>query len=270
MLLADLHVHSRFSDGQMTVPELVDFYGSRGFGCIAITDHICEPGGLMGWAASAMKYTLTREHFPLYLRLIESEAARAWRQYRMIVLPGYELSKNSLFNHRSAHLLGLGVKEWLPAHLDVAEMCLGLRSQSAAVVAAHPVFTGRYEKQTYHIWNRREELRHLIDAWEVASGTTIFQEVATSGLPMLATSDLHTPRQINAWKTILDCDPDQEACLQAIREQKLRFFFYRERADVQAKGSEWVRQWLWQGPAPRLSHELDLEPNQTWAPSACP
>lgn len=29
MLLTDLHVHSTFSDGKMTIAELVDFYGQR-------------------------------------------------------------------------------------------------------------------------------------------------------------------------------------------------------------------------------------------------
>ena len=42
MFLADLHVHSNFSDGALSIPELVDLYGLQGFGAIAITDHICE------------------------------------------------------------------------------------------------------------------------------------------------------------------------------------------------------------------------------------
>ncbi|NJM10303.1 MAG: PHP domain-containing protein, partial [Bdellovibrionaceae bacterium] len=39
MFLADLHVHSNFSDGHLSISELVDFYGQRGFGAIAVTDH---------------------------------------------------------------------------------------------------------------------------------------------------------------------------------------------------------------------------------------
>ena len=38
--LGDLHMHSTFSDGKLTIPELVDLFGSRGFGVIAITDHL--------------------------------------------------------------------------------------------------------------------------------------------------------------------------------------------------------------------------------------
>ncbi len=59
MILADLHVHSTFSDGKLTIAELVDFYGTLGFGCIAITDHICEEKSFLGIAASYLDYTLT-------------------------------------------------------------------------------------------------------------------------------------------------------------------------------------------------------------------
>ncbi len=40
-LLCDFHVHTRWSDGQLTVREVVDLYGRTGkFDVIAITDHI--------------------------------------------------------------------------------------------------------------------------------------------------------------------------------------------------------------------------------------
>src|SRR5580658_4649563 len=116
--LGDFHIHSDFSDGKLTVPELVDLYGSRGFGAIAITDHLCESGTVIGKAAVAIGHTLTPASFPLYLAILESEAERAWERYRMVVLPGFELSKNSVSNHRSAHIVGLNVREFLPADPD--------------------------------------------------------------------------------------------------------------------------------------------------------
>jgi histidinol phosphatase-like PHP family hydrolase len=70
MIMADLHVHSTFSDGKLTVSELVDFYGERGFGCIAITDHICEQKSFLGLAAGALKFTLTPDSFPQYLETV--------------------------------------------------------------------------------------------------------------------------------------------------------------------------------------------------------
>jgi predicted metal-dependent phosphoesterase TrpH len=228
MFLADLHVHSKFSDGSLTIPELIDFYGERGFGAIAVTDHLCEKNTLLGIAARYLDVTLNEKSFPRYMETIEKEAQRAWRKYRMVVIPGFELTKNSLRNHRSAHILGLGVKEFVTADKDAVDLARAIRAQNALAIAAHPVATGKAEIQTLHLWNRREELKHEFDAWEVASGTQIFNEVLRSGLPMLATSDFHTPKNINGWKTKFYCERDPEAILQAIRKQDINFQFYKE------------------------------------------
>ncbi|MGH9161606.1 MAG: phosphotransferase, partial [Vicinamibacteraceae bacterium] len=40
-LLCDFHIHTRWSDGQLTLREVCDLYGRTGhFDVIAITDHI--------------------------------------------------------------------------------------------------------------------------------------------------------------------------------------------------------------------------------------
>src|SRR6476619_571527 len=96
MFLADLHIHSTFSDGKLSIPELVDFYGKRGFGAIAITDHLCETRSLIGKAAVYLEQTLTPASFPIYLEILRSEAKRAREQYGLIVIPGFELTKNSV------------------------------------------------------------------------------------------------------------------------------------------------------------------------------
>lgn len=231
MILSDLHVHSSFSDGQFSIAELVDFYGTRGFGCIAITDHICEKKSFLGFAAKALQYALSEENFPKYLEMIHEQAERAWQTYRMLVIPGFELSKNSWSNQRSAHVLGLGITEWMPAELDVLEMSRRLRAQGALSIAAHPVHTGLFEPQTLHLWGRREELRNAFDAWEVASGRFFSKEVHESGLPLIATSDLHRPKQITAWKTLLHVRAGErsiEAVLDAVREQKLEFAYWND------------------------------------------
>jgi hypothetical protein len=232
MILADLHVHSTFSDGQMSVAQLVDFYGERGFGCIAITDHICEQRSFLGFAAGALKYTLTAETFARYLETIHEQAERAWSLYKMLVVPGFELSKNSWSNQRSAHILGIGVSKWIPAELGITEITRQLRSQNALAMAAHPVNTGLFEPQTLHLWNRREELRNEFDAWEVASGRNFFNQVYDSGLPMIATSDLHRSTQMSSWKTMLKVrrgERSVEAVLDAVREQKVDFGFWNDK-----------------------------------------
>ena len=73
----------------------------------------------------------------------------------------------------------------------MAELCQGIRDRGGVSVAAHPVFTRYFEKQTYHLWDRQEELAKLIDAWEVGCGSFFFEEVSRTKLPKLANSDLH-------------------------------------------------------------------------------
>lgn len=227
MKWCDFHVHSNFSDGVLSVPQIVDLYGKQGFAAIAITDHLCETKTILGKAAAYLEVTLTPESFPAYLETLRVEAERAWQQYNMVLIPGVEVTKNTFTNHRSAHMLILGV-DALPNPDDSFEnMCRRARENGSVTVAAHPVNTGVSEKQTYHLWSRRHELAPYVDAWEVASGRVLFKEVAESGLPMLANSDLHRPHQLESWKTIVECERNPQAILQAIRQQKISFKYFQ-------------------------------------------
>lgn len=228
MLLADFHIHTNFSDGKLSLPEVVDLYGQRGFGAIAITDHLCEQTSLMGRAARYLDCSLNQENFSYYLERIQEEAQRAWSQYRMVVIPGFEITKNSLSSQRSAHLLALGTTSYIDPHQDIPALCEAIRESGGISVAAHPVSTRLWEKQTYHLWDRRQELAPYFDAWEVASGAVLFEEVLHSGLPLLANSDLHHPKQMRSWKTVLHCERKQEAIFEAIRRQELQFHFFQE------------------------------------------
>ena len=255
MFLADLHMHSTFSDGKLPIPDLIDLYGSQGFGAIAITDHLCENRSLIGKAARYLEQTLTPATFPLYTEILKSEAERAWKQYRMVVIPGFELTQNSISNHRSAHILGLGVSQFISANADAMDLIRTIKDQGGVSIAAHPVSTRKIEKQTYHLWDRREELAQAFDAWEVASGPYLFDEVLNSKLPKIATSDLHRPSQISSWKTVFDCEKHPEAILEAIRKQELSFRFFQVRNNHDARN--WIRLGHLES-IPRHSSLLDL------------
>ncbi len=228
MYLADFHIHSTFSDGKLSIPELVDLFGKRGFGAIAITDHLCESSTFLGKAAGYLGRTLTPANFPLYMEILKSEAERAMKTYNMVVIPGFELTKNSISNQRSAHILGLGINTFMQADADVSILIDEIHVQGGLAIAAHPVSTRKIEKQTYHLWDRRDELASKFDAWEVASGPHLFDEVLNSGLPMIASSDLHRSQQITSWKTVMECERTVESVLEAIRKQQLSFRFYAE------------------------------------------
>ncbi len=45
---------------------------------------------------------------------------------------------------------------------------------------------------------------------------------------MIASSDLHHPRQITSWKSAMRCERSVPAILEAIRAQELSFAFYSD------------------------------------------
>jgi predicted metal-dependent phosphoesterase TrpH len=221
----DLHIHSNFSDGSLSVPEIVDLYGKKGYGTIAITDHLCEHIGIVGRVSHGLKYTLNQDNFANYMATLRYEAERAWNKYRMRLIPGYEITKNSFVNHRSAHILVLGTEEYIAPEQSVDEILVQAKKKGAFTIAAHPFDTGsRFEFQTFHLWSRRHELSHLVDAWEMNSRKDVSSDVMRSGLPLIANSDMHIESNFASWKTEVFADRDQESVFAAIRSQKIDFF----------------------------------------------
>ena len=56
-LLCELHAHTTWSDGTLSVQELVDLYGMAGFDVLCVTDHVVradDPSGpMIGGSASS-------------------------------------------------------------------------------------------------------------------------------------------------------------------------------------------------------------------------
>jgi PHP domain len=227
-LKSDLHIHTTYSDGVFSLPQVVDFYGQRGFDAIAITDHLCESKNVIGRFSHTFGMSLTAEIFPDYMVAIKKEAVRAIEQYGMLVLPGYEITKNSIDNHRSAHVLVLGTTEWIDPNQEINDILEQARNFNAFTIAAHPFHTGDFEFQSFYLWSRRAELSSLIDAWEINSRMKISPEVMKSGLRLIANSDFHVPKNYRAWKTKIFSEKNQNSLFQAIREQKVDFFLDRE------------------------------------------
>ncbi len=227
-MVGDFHVHTTYSDGELGIRQVVDLYGKAGIRAVAITDHVCEEATLLGKAANYLGKTLTRNNFDAYLSDIEAEADRARILYDMTLIPGVEITKNSLFNHRSAHVVILGIHKWIEPDLCILKICAKAKEQGALTIAAHPVFTRNLEKQTYHLWDRKEELKKVIDLWEVASGKLLFPEVQSEKLPKIANSDLHRSTHLTSWKTKVFADNKQESILDALKKQKIDFVYYQE------------------------------------------
>src|SRR2546430_17255922 len=65
-LLCELHAHTTWSDGTLTLPELVDLYGSSGFDVLCVTDHAVPadhpaPCAVDSWTWPAYHDELRRE-----------------------------------------------------------------------------------------------------------------------------------------------------------------------------------------------------------------
>lgn len=229
-LAADLHLHTNFSDGKLSVREVVDLHGRAGYKVIAITDHVAEVHTLFGKIAHHLRYTVSRATFQKYLDEVRREGERAERRYGMRVLFGYEISKNSLANDRSAHLLILGHEKLIPAEGEVEDILRTARAAGALTIAAHPFHTGELEFQSFHLWSRRKKLAPLVDAWETSYRKRMIPDVYTSGLPLIASSDFHHPGHFEGWKSLLDLPaepgaPTVAAVAAAVRERRVRFFY---------------------------------------------
>ncbi len=61
MLLCDFHIHSIWSDGRCSIPEIVDLFGRARHDVIAITDHVVNQDSLLGKTAHRLRLSVKRE-----------------------------------------------------------------------------------------------------------------------------------------------------------------------------------------------------------------
>jgi processive 1,2-diacylglycerol beta-glucosyltransferase len=221
MLLCDFHIHTNYSDGKLTAPEVVDFYGKRGFDCICITDHLGDPRRLIGKLSRLLNLTLGPEQMDEYFDVLERERRRAWRKYNMLVMTGLEFNKDGLTKKSSAHLLGIDLKAPINPALDLPPTIAEIHAQGALAVASHPhIMQSEWGKNTLFLWENQEIFAPLIDAWEIANRNNIFTPVGLKRLAFLANSDFHKPKHIYSWKTLLHCEKSPEAIKECIRQNE--------------------------------------------------
>lgn len=219
--LCDFHIHTNYSDGRLTLPEVIDFYGRRGFDCICITDHVADPRRLIGKFSELLNFTLAVEQLDEYFDVIERERRRAWRKYEMLVMTGLEFNKEGLTRKTSGHLLGLDLKAPVPPSLDFVEIIAQIHAQGGLAVAAHPhVMKSEWGKNTLFLWDNQEIFAPLLDAWEIANRNNIFTPIGLKRFAFLANSDFHKPKHIYSWKTLLYCPKDPEAIKDCIRRNE--------------------------------------------------
>jgi len=230
MLLCDFHIHTNYSDGKLSVPEVVDFYGRLGFDCICITDHLADPRRLIGRLARLSNMTVNENQLDEYFEVLERERRRAWRKYNMIVMTGIEFNKDGYTRKTSAHLLGIGLKAPIASALDLTETIAHIHAQGGLAVASHPhIMKSEWGKDTLYLWENHEKYAPLIDAWEIANRNNIFDCVGMKRLPFLANSDFHKPKHIYSWKSLLYCEKNEDAIKECVRRNDhVSITLYRE------------------------------------------
>ena len=230
LLLCDFHTHTTYSDGKLTVGELVDFYGQRGFDALCVTDHLIDPAKLIGRVAKWTGLVLSPQQVPEYFETIRKEAKRAWQKYDMILMTGLEFNKDGYTAKTSAHLLGIDLQAPIDPALDLKAIIGEIHAQGALAVASHPhKFQSEWGRNTLYLWDHQEEFAPLLDAWEIANRDDLYTPVGLKRLPFLANSDFHKPKHIQSWKTLLCCEKDREAIKECIRVNRdVALTLYRE------------------------------------------
>lgn len=224
-LLCDFHVHTTWSDGRLSIREVVDLYGQTGrFDVIAITDHILMERDLLGRAARLLSlgrrhFSVTRERFADYLAEIDVEAARAKKLYDLLVIPGAEITQNHFRSRKNSHIIALNITEWISADQPARTILEQIRRQGALSIACHPHHrtTRRIEISTCFLWDNRKKLVDLVDVWEAANRDDLFSVTSLKHYPYVASSDFHKEKHLYSWKTLLRCGKEWDAVAATLR-----------------------------------------------------
>ena len=214
-LLCELHAHTTWSDGALSVRELVDLYGRHGFDVLAVTDH------------TALRGYVQADDFAAYLAEIDEEAERARHQYDLLVLPGLELTHDALEPEAAGHAVAVGLRAFVGMGAGLEQALRAARAQGAALVAAHPYSldeAARGSRPTAAFAVDPERWAPLVDRFELFNRHKLFSWVAEAGLPAVATGDFHIVEHLATWKTMLPCAKDERAVVEYLSSGRPAYF----------------------------------------------
>ncbi len=232
-LLCELHAHTTWSDGVLSLGELVDLYGQAGFDVLCVTDHVVRHDDpFTEWVQAAGM--VTAANHAEYMRAIVEEAERACDRYQMLVIPGIELTYNDVDPDVAAHAVAVGCRHHIDLDGGIEMAMLRARTGGAAIVAAHPhtgdgghrgAGTRRFAKE----W---QELATLVDRYELFNRRELFAWVAEAGLPGVASGDFHRPGDLGGWKTLIPCRRDERSVVDYLRSSRPVYLAQVEAGDA--------------------------------------
>jgi histidinol phosphatase-like PHP family hydrolase len=126
-LLCDFHVHTRWSDGRLSVREVVDLYGRTGkFDVIAITDHILMSRDILKrvghCVARTQALSVTEDRFAASGRHSRRSRTRAARM-RHAGAPGAEVTQNHFRSSKNSHIIALNITDYISADQPAEAFC---------------------------------------------------------------------------------------------------------------------------------------------------
>jgi predicted metal-dependent phosphoesterase TrpH len=210
-LLCELHAHSTWSDGALTLRELCDLHGRRGFDVLAVTDH-----------APREPREVHAGNYDAYLRAVRAEALRARELYDLLVIPGLELTYDDPNPLRAGHAVAVGLRSYVDVSAGLDPALVQARAEGAALVAAHPYSPEQLAGATRPTgaFGARPELAELVDRFELFNRHTLFAWVATAGHATVASGDFHQPEHLATWKTLLPCTKDEPSVVAYLRSPR--------------------------------------------------
>ena len=117
---ADCHIHSLYSDGDEKIADILEYVQNRtDLDVIAISDHDTIEGALL------------------------AKKLMAEKEYRFQLIIGEEITT------QEGHIVGLFLKEAIPANLTVQETLARIRVQKGLAIAAHPFYHSRMKHSRY-------------------------------------------------------------------------------------------------------------------------
>ena len=214
-LVCELHAHTRWSDGSLTLPELVDLYGDAGFDVLCVTDHV----------VAGEEHVHAGNH-AAYLAAIDVQAARARERHGLLLLPGLELTDDHEDPAEAAHVVAVGLRRFVGLERGLDAAVIEARAAGAALIAAHPYTpeqAAAAQRATTRFAVDRAWAAEAVDRFELFNRHELFGWVAEARLPAVASGDAHEVEHLHTWKTGLPCEQHPEAVVEYLRSRRPAF-----------------------------------------------
>ena len=222
-LLCELHAHTTWSDGALTLPELVDLYGGAGFDVLAVTDHVVRSEDPWGRQLEGRGASLRAERAAAYFEQLAEEGERALARYGLVLIPGLELTFDDDDPCLAAHALAIGVRDYVSLDGGLDHALAHARERGAALVGAHPYTlagTRTATRTTARFAENAEWAATAVDRFELCNRHDFFPWVASNRLPAVATGDFHRPEHFATWKSVIPAERSEEAVVEYLRSRR--------------------------------------------------